>query len=55
MRTIEVRDLTPHYAETLRRWRVNFEAATARLEDLGYDERFRRLWSAYDAPRALAS
>jgi cyclopropane-fatty-acyl-phospholipid synthase len=47
MRTIEVRDLTPHYAETLRRWRVNFEAATARLEDLGYDERFRRLWRMY--------
>ena len=47
MRTIEVRDLTPHYAETLRRWRVNFEAATACLEDLGYDERFRRLWRMY--------
>jgi cyclopropane-fatty-acyl-phospholipid synthase len=47
MRTIEVRDLTPHYAETLRRWRVNFERATARLEDLGYDERFRRLWRMY--------
>ena len=47
MRTIEVRDLTPHYAETLRRWRANFEAATVRLEDLGYDERFRRLWRMY--------
>lgn len=47
LRTIEVRDLTPHYAETLRRWRVNFEAATARLEDLGYDDRFRRLWRMY--------
>jgi cyclopropane-fatty-acyl-phospholipid synthase len=47
MRTVALRDLTPHYAETLRRWRVNFEAATARLEDLGYDERFRRLWRMY--------
>jgi cyclopropane fatty-acyl-phospholipid synthase-like methyltransferase len=27
--------------------RANFEAATARLEDLGYDERFRRLWRMY--------
>ncbi|MGC2372807.1 MAG: cyclopropane-fatty-acyl-phospholipid synthase family protein [Solirubrobacteraceae bacterium] len=47
MRTVGLKDLTPHYAETLRRWRANFEAATARLEDLGYDERFRRLWGMY--------
>jgi cyclopropane-fatty-acyl-phospholipid synthase len=47
MRTVGLKDLTPHYAETLRRWRANFETATARLEDLGYDERFRRLWRMY--------
>jgi len=47
MRTVGLEDLTPHYAETLRRWRANFEAATDRLEDLGYDERFRRLWRMY--------
>jgi cyclopropane-fatty-acyl-phospholipid synthase len=47
MRAVELTDLTPHYAETLRRWRANFEAATARLEELGYDERFRRLWRMY--------
>jgi cyclopropane-fatty-acyl-phospholipid synthase len=47
MRTVGLQDLTPHYAETLRRWRANFEAATVRLEDLGYDERFRRLWRMY--------
>ncbi|HEY4896040.1 MAG TPA: cyclopropane-fatty-acyl-phospholipid synthase family protein [Solirubrobacteraceae bacterium] len=47
MRTVGLKDLTPHYAETLRRWRTNFEAATVRLEDLGYDERFRRLWRMY--------
>jgi cyclopropane-fatty-acyl-phospholipid synthase len=47
MRAVGLKDLTPHYAETLRRWRANFEAATARLEDLGYDERFRRLWRMY--------
>ena len=47
MRTVGLKDLTPHYAETLRRWRANFEAAAARLEDLGYDERFRRLWRMY--------
>jgi cyclopropane-fatty-acyl-phospholipid synthase len=47
MRTVGLKDLTPHYAETLRRWRANFEAASTRLEDLGYDERFRRLWRMY--------
>jgi cyclopropane-fatty-acyl-phospholipid synthase len=47
MRVIGLKDLTPHYVETLGRWRANFEAATARLEDLGYDERFRRLWRMY--------
>ena len=47
MRTVHLEDLTPHYAETLRRWRANFEAATDELEALGYDERFRRLWQMY--------
>jgi cyclopropane-fatty-acyl-phospholipid synthase len=46
MRTVGLRDLTPHYAETLRRWRENFERST-QLERLGYDERFRRLWRLY--------
>jgi cyclopropane-fatty-acyl-phospholipid synthase len=40
-------DLSPHYVETLRRWRANFTAYAAALEDLGYDERFRRIWTLY--------
>lgn len=47
MRAIGLEDLTRHYVETLRRWRARFEAATVRLEGLGYDERFRRLWLMY--------
>jgi cyclopropane-fatty-acyl-phospholipid synthase len=47
MRTVALRDLTPHYAETLMRWRANFEAAAARLHAIGYDERFQRLWRMY--------
>jgi cyclopropane-fatty-acyl-phospholipid synthase len=47
LRTVGLKDLTPHYAETLRRWRANFEAAGTRLEDLGYNECFRRLWRMY--------
>ncbi len=47
MHAVAVRDLTPHYAETLVRWRANFETAATRLRRLGYDERFRRLWRMY--------
>jgi cyclopropane-fatty-acyl-phospholipid synthase len=47
MRIVDLEDITPHYAETLRRWRENFEAARSRLLELGYDERFQRLWRLY--------
>ncbi len=40
-------DLTPHYAETLRRWRENFTANAHRAAALGYDTRFQRLWTLY--------
>jgi cyclopropane-fatty-acyl-phospholipid synthase len=44
---VGLEDLTAHYAETLRRWRANVEREADRLEELGYDERFRRLWRLY--------
>jgi cyclopropane-fatty-acyl-phospholipid synthase len=47
MQALHLEDLTPHYVETLRRWRANFLANTERLRALGYDERFRRLWTLY--------
>jgi cyclopropane-fatty-acyl-phospholipid synthase len=47
MRIVDLEDITPHYAETLRRWRANVEAAADRLRELGYDERFQRLWRLY--------
>jgi cyclopropane-fatty-acyl-phospholipid synthase len=47
MRAVHLQDITPHYAQTLRHWRANVERAADRLEDLGYDERFRRLWRMY--------
>ena len=42
-----VRDITASYVPTLRSWRERFEAQAARAAALGYDERFRRLWSFY--------
>jgi cyclopropane-fatty-acyl-phospholipid synthase len=47
MQTVELQDFGLHYAETLRRWRANFEANAGRADALGYDERFRRMWELY--------
>lgn len=47
LRTVHLEDFTHHYAETLRRWRANFDAAGDQLERLDYDECFRRLWRVY--------
>jgi cyclopropane-fatty-acyl-phospholipid synthase len=47
MRTVGLEDMTPHYAETLRRWRSRFDEAADTVAALGYDERFRRLWRLY--------
>jgi cyclopropane-fatty-acyl-phospholipid synthase len=44
MRTIWLDDISPSYVVTLRQWRERFEGATEQLEELGYDEPFRRLW-----------
>ncbi len=47
LRTVGVEDLSPHYAETLRRWRAAFHDAHDEVRRLGYDERFVRLWDLY--------
>ncbi|MDX8150860.1 cyclopropane-fatty-acyl-phospholipid synthase family protein [Patulibacter brassicae] len=47
LRTVGVEDLSPHYAETLRRWRAAFHDAHDAVRGLGYDERFVRLWDLY--------
>jgi cyclopropane-fatty-acyl-phospholipid synthase len=44
---LEQRSIRFDYAETLRQWRDNFERAWPRVEPLGFDERFRRLWRYY--------
>jgi len=44
---VDREDLTESYPITLRRWRENFIAARHRVAELGYDERFRRLWALY--------
>jgi cyclopropane-fatty-acyl-phospholipid synthase len=44
-------DLSEHFGEsyalTLRHWRERFERAWPEIHKLGFDERFRRLWTYY--------
>lgn len=47
LRTVALEDISPSYVLTLRAWRERFEDATERLEELGYDDRFRRTWCFY--------
>ena len=47
LQVLDLEDLTPHYVETLRRWRRRFALHAAELAGLGYDEQFRRLWTLY--------
>jgi cyclopropane-fatty-acyl-phospholipid synthase len=40
-------DIGPHYARNLAHWRERFLAAWPSLQTLGFDDRFRRLWTYY--------
>ncbi|MDH3284152.1 MAG: cyclopropane-fatty-acyl-phospholipid synthase family protein [Acidobacteriota bacterium] len=40
-------NIADHYVPTLRHWRENITLGAERLEELGYDARFRRLWTYY--------
>jgi cyclopropane-fatty-acyl-phospholipid synthase len=47
LRLLHLEDISAHYATTLERWRERFLARAERVAELGYDERFRRLWELY--------
>jgi cyclopropane-fatty-acyl-phospholipid synthase len=49
MQVAKVVDHTEHYAETLRRWRLAYDARIDDIAALGLDERFQRLWRFYFA------
>ena len=46
-RMTHLEDLTPHYAETLRRWRGRMLENLPRMRALGLGERFLRMWEFY--------
>jgi cyclopropane-fatty-acyl-phospholipid synthase len=47
LRLADLEEITPHYAETLRRWRDRFLANVDRVRRIGYPERFVRMWEYY--------
>ena len=47
LRVVHYEDITPHYAETLRRWRETFFDRRDAIKSLGMDERFFRTWDYY--------
>ncbi len=49
LRLTGLEDIGPDYARTLQCWDQRFRDASAQLDALGYDRRFRRLWQFYFA------
>jgi cyclopropane-fatty-acyl-phospholipid synthase len=47
LKLVRTLDFGPDYAETLRRWRHDFLARESQVRELGYDQRFVRLWEFY--------
>jgi cyclopropane-fatty-acyl-phospholipid synthase len=47
LRILSEHELTGHYVPTLRQWRERLTAQLGELSELGYDERFQRIWMLY--------
>ena len=47
MRLIDLKDIGPHYATTLRMWRENFFSNLDQVRKLGYSEEFIKMWTFY--------
>jgi cyclopropane-fatty-acyl-phospholipid synthase len=47
MRIVQLEDIGPHYATTLKHWRERFLARLDAVRALGYPEAFIRMWEYY--------
>ena len=47
LRAVHLEDISRHYAETLRRWRIAFFDRINEVKALGFDEAFIRMWEFY--------
>jgi len=44
---VELEEIGPHYADTLKTWRERFFASLPAVRKLGFDDRFIRTWDFY--------
>ncbi len=47
LKLFQMEDMTPHYVRTLQLWRERFLRNREAIAELGYDERFLRMWEYY--------
>ena len=47
LRPLEVKDITLHYSETLKRWREKFNQNVSEIAAIGFDRKFQRMWDYY--------
>lgn len=47
LRMVHMEDFASHYAETLRRWHKTFNSRLPEVKQLGFDDRFIRIWNYY--------
>lgn len=47
LRMVDMDDITDHYVPTLQGWRDNFRRHLDEIRELGYDDRFVRMWTYY--------
>lgn len=47
LRLLQLEDIAPHYAQTLRCWQKEFNGRLDQVRDLGYSESFIRMWNYY--------
>ena len=44
---VDMEDITKHYAETLKRWKVNFINVIPEVKKMGFSESFIKMWEFY--------
>ncbi|MFC1556920.1 class I SAM-dependent methyltransferase [candidate division KSB1 bacterium] len=44
---VDLEDITPHYADTLKAWRIAFNKNIDKVRKLGFSEQFIRMWEYY--------
>ena len=47
LQIVDLRDITPHYAQTLREWRRRFFDNIGKVRALGFSDAFIRMWEYY--------